>query len=117
MKDKPLVYISGPYTIPEPISNTRKAMDAWNTLVEAGYIPIIPHATLFVNLVYEKSPDFWYEYDLHILARCDYLLRLPGYSRGADIEVKFALENNIPVVEGDARSFLMVMRLENEVST
>ena len=35
--------------------------------------------------------------DLVWLECCDCLLRLPGESKGADIEVKHALENNIKV--------------------
>src|SRR5574343_1730456 len=101
-----MIYVAGPYTKPDPLENTRKAIDAWNTLVEAGAVPIVPHLTLLTHLVYPKSVEFWYEYDLHLLARCDYLLRLPGESAGADREVEFAKRAGIPIFKGTAEEFV-----------
>ena len=39
----------------------------------------------------------WIRLDKEWVLRCDYLLRLPGESNGADGEVQLAVKNNIPV--------------------
>lgn len=41
----------------------------------------------------------WIEMALEWLSRCDALIRMPGYSPGADTEVDFALNAGIPVFE------------------
>ena len=107
MKDRGMVYIAGPYTYPDPVINTRSAIDAWEVLVNAGYTPVVPHLTLFAHFVYPHDPNFWYEYDLRLLDRCDVLLRLPGESWGADQEVKYANELGLPVFIGTVKEFLL----------
>ena len=79
---------------------------AWNTLIEAGIIPFVPHTTLLIQLLHPREQNFWYDYDLYLLDRCDYLLRLPGESPGADIEVAYAHRHDIPVFEGTAEEFV-----------
>lgn len=103
---KTLVYVAGPYTNPDPVLNTHVAIDAWAELSEAGYVPFVPHLNLLIHLVHPRPEDFWYEYDLQFLARCDVLLRLPGESKGADVEAAFARDRGIPVFEGLAREFI-----------
>jgi nucleoside 2-deoxyribosyltransferase len=94
---KEVVYIAGPYTHPEPIENTKKAIDVWNQLTDAGYIAIVPHNTLLMHLCYPKEANFWYEYDLCIMRKCDAVVRIPGFSEGADKEVLEANRLGIPV--------------------
>lgn len=97
---KPLVYIAAPYTKPDPVENTRAALDVATMLVDTGSItPIVPHLSLFWHLVYPKPVDYWYRYDLEVMARCDAVLRLPGESTGADTEVAMAREQGIPVFD------------------
>jgi hypothetical protein len=95
---KPLVYIAGPYTKPDPVLNTRAALILAAKLYEEGHmVPLVPHLTLLWNLVVPKPVEFWYAYDLHLVRRCDALLRMPGKSRGASVEVDEATRLNIPV--------------------
>ena len=101
-----LVYIAGPYTHPDPVVNTRIAIDAWDLLVVAEYTPYVPHASLLIHLIHPKPLEFWYEYDIEIMKRCDIVLRLPGASNGADGEVKAAKELGIPVFCGTVEEFL-----------
>lgn len=103
---KTMVYVAGPYSLGDCVENTRLAIDAWKTLVAAGYIPLVPHLSLLCQLVYPMSQEFWYEYDLHLLERCDVMLRIPGISIGADIEADHAEKVGIPVFHGTARQFL-----------
>lgn len=93
-----LVYIAGPYTHPDPVDNTRTAMEAANRLMDSGVcVPHIPHLTLFWHLHTPRPVGRWYAYDLEILGRCDAVLRLLGASVGADNEVEYAGEHGIPV--------------------
>lgn len=109
---KLMVYLASPYTNPEPVQNTRKAIDAWKVLVDAGYLPFVPHLTLLVQLVYPHEPEFWYALDLDFLERCDVLLRLPGESWGADQEVEFCKKHGIPTFIGTAQEFAMMYGVE-----
>ena len=81
-----LIYIAGPYTKPDPVINTRNAIQAAEELLAAGLIPYIPHLSMLWHLVQPHDIEFWYEYDLFMLTRCDCMLRLPGESTGADRE-------------------------------
>jgi hypothetical protein len=96
--DRPFVYIAGPYVRPDPVENTHQTIKWADELQASGLITAyVPHLSLLWHIVVPHEPDYWYEYDLAILARCDALLRLPGESTGADNEVKFALEQNPPM--------------------
>ena len=95
---KPLVYIAGPYTLPDPVANTRRAVHFAERLFSEGKVtPVVPHLTMLWHFILPHSLEWWYRYDIELLAHCDALLRLPGESAGADREVAFARENLIPV--------------------
>lgn len=100
-----LIYIAGPYRS-DPVANTRHAIDEWEVLRDAGYTAIVPHASLILDLCYPQTPEFWLDYDLVILEKCDLLLRLPGFSKGADDEVTFCEAHDIPVFRGTAEQFI-----------
>ena len=69
------------------------------TVMAGGYTVICPHTnTAWMDGV----PREWFlEGDLKILAKCDAVVLLPGYakSEGTMGEIKFAIENDIPVFE------------------
>lgn len=96
--DLPVVYIAGPITKPDPIANTNQAVLIADELYSHGVcVPLIPHMNLVWHLIRPHPNAYWYEYDLHLLRRCDGLLRLPGVSVGAELEVKVAKGVGIPV--------------------
>ena len=95
---KKLIYIAAPYTHPDPVENTHKVIQIAEKIIEMGFIPYIPHLSLLWHIVSPHPQEFWYNYDLEILRRCDALLRIDGSSTGADREVKFAEENHIPII-------------------
>lgn len=97
MKKKPMIYIAGPYSQGDQFVNVRKVIDVAEDLMKRGFVPIIPHFTAFWNFVYYHSWESWLEYDKQLLLRCDGLLRVEGESVGADEEMRFAGENDIPV--------------------
>lgn len=94
---KPSIYIAGPYTNPDPVTNTRAAIDVGMQLADLGYAVEIPHLTHFVHLIHPRGIDYWYDFDLRKLEYCTHLLRLPGESTGADAEVAHAWDNEIAV--------------------
>lgn len=95
--DRPLVYVAGPYTYGDPVLNTRRAINAAEGLLRNGLVtPVVPHLSMFWHLVHPRDLDWWYDYDVALLARCDALFRLAGESIGADREVAFAAERSIP---------------------
>jgi len=101
LQKRPWCYVAGPYTAPDPVENTRTALLTGDRLYAAGLLPIVPHISLLSHLVAPHPADYWYEFDLHLLARCDMLLRLPGHSVGADREVEFAIERDIIVFRSE----------------
>jgi hypothetical protein len=94
---KPKVYVAGPYTKGDVALNVRKAIEAGNELTQHGFAAFVPHFTHFWHLLFPHEYQFWIEHDEEWISVCDYLLRLPGDSSGADGEVKFAKEHGIKV--------------------
>lgn len=84
------IYIAGPYTKGDVIQNIRNAVEAGEKVAALGHTPYIPHLTAFWHILYPHDIDFWYSYDIEWLKCCDAILRLPGESHGADVEVKVA---------------------------
>lgn len=93
------VYVAGPYTKGDVVLNVQVAIHAGEELIKAGHIPYIPHLTHLWHFVVPHPPEFWYEYDLYWLKKCDCLVRLPGESKGADNEVIVAKESGLGIYD------------------
>lgn len=91
------IYVAGPYTVGDVAVNVRQAILAGNALFGAGYAPYIPHLTHFWHVVAPHPYEDWMALDLVFLETCAALVRLPGPSRGADVEVAHAHRLGIPV--------------------
>ncbi len=113
MKDC-LVYICGPISKGDLLHNIQQADAAFFALLRSGIPAICPHWNVYsggamrdpdsdeVYAVAGAAPNGttaqnWYGLDLQIVKRCGAVLRLPGESVGADLEVKCAEEHGIPV--------------------
>lgn len=95
---RPMVYLAGPYTSPDPVENTHKVIRLAAELVDEGLVtPVVPHLTLLWHLVDPRPLEFWYAYDVAMLRRCDALYRIEGESTGADREANYASTAGIPV--------------------
>jgi len=94
-EERPKVYISGPVSLGDPNVNINQAFKAHKTLIDMGFAPLNPILSMLVP--WYVPHDVWMEADLPWVAVSDAVLRLPGESRGADTEVKYAYENGIPV--------------------
>lgn len=98
--DRPLIYIAGPYSTPDPVLNTHQTIAFAGELMQS--VPVtafVPHLTLLWHLVEPHDIEWWYAYDLAVLDRCDGLYRLPGMSTGAAREVAYARAHGIPTFD------------------
>lgn len=95
---KPLVYVAGPYSHPDPVINVREAVLRADVFYEhEDVVPIVPHLSMLWHTIKPHPVEFWYAYDLEVLARCDAVFRIQGNSEGADGEVKEAERLGRPV--------------------
>jgi hypothetical protein len=103
-----LQYIASPYNHPEDlvrIGNYEKVSKFTAKLVAEGGVAISP-ISYGHNLLdfYENFPydwEFWENFCLSLLSKCDELLvyQIDGWdkSRGVLSEIDFAIKNNIPI--------------------
>lgn len=94
---RPLIFISGPYSNGDQVLNTHAAIRAAELLYAVGAVPYVPHLSIAWHMYQPHTPEWWYEFDLHVLARCQALYRLPGDSIGADREEAEAVHLGIPI--------------------
>lgn len=97
-RSKPKIYIAGPYSHPDPEENTKQAMDVWHKIVDMGGAPFCPHLSHFLHTHNYREYESWLEQDMHWLDVCDAVYRMPGESKGADLEVQRADELLVPVL-------------------
>lgn len=92
-----IVYISGPITQGNRSLNFANAAWAMQELIEAGYAPICPHLSMLHPADDQISYEKWLEVDFAWVEASQAVLRLPGFSPGADREVAHARSLNIPI--------------------
>lgn len=93
-----VVYVASPYTNGDRIQNVLFHMGAVAELVKMGYAPIAPLLFHYVDERHRMSYDRWLNVCLSLITKADCVLRLNGYSPGADAEVVMAMSLGIPVV-------------------
>lgn len=99
------VYIAGPYTQGDVAQNVAVAMTVGNSLLSAGFAVYVPHLSHFLHMQRGRDYEEWIRHDLHWLFFCDAMLRLPGPSVGADREMAYAKECEMPIFH-DVESLL-----------
>lgn len=99
-----VVYISHPLFSEfafEEENNVKTAMDVALSLIEAGITPYCPHLNYYLSRHAISKGEFvpydsWMKQCLVTLERCDAMLYL-GYSKGCNTELRYAIDNGIPV--------------------
>lgn len=98
------VYIAGPMSKGDAAEHFCEAMKAYRDLIRNGYAPMCPQLTWFASPFMrcplsgsELEHSDWLAVDLPWVLASDAVLRLPGESVGADMEVAAAQEHGIPV--------------------
>jgi len=96
----PLIFIAGPYTAPDPVTNVRDAVFAGESVVGLGAVPFVPHLFHLWHTISPHDYEFWMNIDFAMLDRADAVWRLDGESPGADREVDRAMAAGKPVFYG-----------------
>lgn len=92
------VYIASPYRLGNAATNVKVQIDCADRLMNEGFSPYTPLLTHFQALVHPRTDEYdWLRLDLDWLQSCNCVLRLPGESEGADIEVKTAESKGLKV--------------------
>lgn len=102
------IYVSGPIsnggTAPADVrlANVGKAIAATLQLIDAGYAPLCPQLTEYVEIEGGRRlpHEVWMAVDLPWVSAADAVFRLSGASRGADRECEEARRLGIPVFHG-----------------
>ena len=112
--DKPLmVLIAGPYMSgtggdPDKIAANRARLESYALpIYRRGHLPMVGE-WLALPIIHAAGgrqhgdrvfDEFQYPVAGRLLERCDAVLRIPGESRGADLDVARALELGLPIVQ------------------
>jgi hypothetical protein len=106
-----LILIAGPYLSgtdgqPEKIAANRARLEAQALpIYERGHLPMVGEwlALPIIHAAGGREPGdavfqaYQYPVAHRLIERCDAVLRLPGESRGADMDVARALDRGLPV--------------------
>lgn len=101
------VYFAAPYTNPDPAVNVPLYFETVALYCEffkrqshtARIVPIMPHAFHYLDARCPASYDEWMGIDKELIKSANMLVRLPGESAGAEIEVNYARMNDIGTVD------------------
>ena len=104
-----LIYLAGPIstdptdetkyaTKAQERANIRRAIDVADAFAMRGHSVFVPHLNRFWHIRHPRGFEFWMRQDENILRRCDLMVRMPGASRGADREQRYAEQNGVQVV-------------------
>lgn len=103
IRERIVCYVAGPLGAREHWEhNTASAIAHANQLQRAGIVPFVPH--LFSHWAIAQGDasapyHVWMGMDEVLVERSDCLLRIPGHSPGADREVAWAKEFQVPVYD------------------
>jgi len=101
MQEPRRIYLAGPYTNGDTARNVAEAIeiaDIIRGMCGGNLIPFVPHLFHFWHMIRPRDYEDWMALDLHWLGLCHALIRLPGDSPGADLEIEKAQELGIPVL-------------------
>ena len=100
LEDRPVIYVAG-YFSANPMHGTANAVKAAEKLLDAGWLPYVPHVNLIWDIAAPHTPNFWYAYDLGMLKRCDAMYvcsdSLTPDSTGVNDEIVACTKYGIPV--------------------
>jgi hypothetical protein len=96
------VYIAGPISKGDVAENIRQGLEWGRIMLHDGLAPYIPHldSFLFGDSGEESGADQWkglLEWDVEWVAASEVVFRIPGESKGADLECRIARSLRIPV--------------------
>lgn len=86
------IYIASPYTPGDIEENVQKQIRVWHQLTDEGHTAYAPLLLYYCDLYRRRPYNDYLNHCLSMLPFFAMLLRLPGVSKGADIELKIAKE-------------------------
>lgn len=89
------IYVAGPMAKGVFAENMRAAYDTAHQIMNRGHWPFVPHLFWHLELWAARSAEEWLGLDKVWLAACDAIIRLPGASVGADLEMQWAGEHGL----------------------
>jgi hypothetical protein len=98
-----LIFLAGPImgAGEEQQIHVRNAIIDAGRIRDAGYVPYVPHLNIFWDMVAPQSRDWWLTMNKEWLRHVGALVRRPGPSIGADLEVSWAQTLALPVFDID----------------
>lgn len=97
----PVVYLACPITKGNRNWNFFQSCEAQQLLMRKGYAVIAPGLSMLHPNAWNIPYEQWMQGCLPVVERCDLLIRLPGESEGADMEVEHAKKHGVDVHEID----------------
>ena len=92
------VYVAGPmFSSGRLTHNVSEGLRMYHDLIDLDYFPYLPHFGVHADIYRPRPESEWLALDKAYLSVCDALIRLPGFSRGADLEEQWCKEFGIPV--------------------
>lgn len=91
------VYIASPYTLGDQQENVDRKINMTAYLIDNGFFPFAPLLCHYIDQKHPKAYETWINWCNVWLPQCNAVLKLPGASKGADLEVELAISKNIPV--------------------
>lgn len=92
-----VIYIASPYTIGDVAANVSTQIDAAHRIMDMGHAPIAPLLSHYLHIYRQRPYEEWLKADLMLVGKADVVIRLPGESKGADLEASHAEELEVPV--------------------
>ena len=92
------VYLAGPITLGDYYHNLGQAVRKHTELMELGFTVHNPMLTMCMPDNGKFNWDTWLDWCLPWVEQADIVYRLPGASKGADLEVAHARKHGVTVV-------------------
>jgi hypothetical protein len=100
IEERPVAYLAGFYSA-NPAHGLANTADWFRQLTDSGWVVLVPHVGLMLDVLYPQPPSAWCAYDKALLRRCDAMFviddPLTKESSGVRDEIRFAVKNDIPV--------------------
>jgi len=91
------VYLVGPYATGDVAVNVRNSMAVAEELMNLGYAPYCPYLTHFWHMAFPHKYREWRKLHDEWLSCANAVLRMPGESSVAHLQIRTADELGIPV--------------------
>lgn len=92
-----VIYVASQYTVGVAEENVQAQIEAGHKIMDLGHCAILPLLTHYMNAWRNRPWLEWMTCDYELIHRSDALIRLPGPSKGADLEVELAQKLGKPV--------------------